>query len=166
MTEDQIPAPKAVLNTDEVARMVRDFEERTLVGLKGHFCQLVYLASLRNYNTGRYHHYGLESRYSPETIDAGLRQCHVRIFEELVSLPLKDQTEDLLRFFESLKEDKTRLVDVWQRLKTYQVLPPEDSHPLARGLFDKNIEIMLRILRETDLWPLLHDSHRHPDDLP
>jgi hypothetical protein len=25
---------------------------------------------------------------------------------------------------------------------------------------------MLRILRETDLWPLLHDSHRDANDLP
>jgi hypothetical protein len=37
---------------------------------------------------------------------------------------------------------------------------------LARELFDKNIEIMLKILRETDLWPLLHDPHGHSDDLP
>jgi hypothetical protein len=25
---------------------------------------------------------------------------------------------------------------------------------------------MLRVLRETDLWPLLHDPHRHTNDLP
>ena len=55
---------------------------------------------------------------------------------------------------------------VWKRLKSYQILPPEGCHPLARELFDKNIEIMLRILRETDLWPLLHDPHRDADDLP
>jgi hypothetical protein len=72
----------------------------------------------------------------------------------------------LLDFFESLKEEKALLVEAWQRLRSYQVLPPEDCHPLARELFDKNIEIMLRILRETDLWPLLHDPHRNADDLP
>ncbi len=165
MPEDQIDNPNGSANQEEVERLVRDFEERTLSGLEGYFCQLVYLASLRDYNTGRYHHYGLESRYTTEAIDAGLRRCHVRIFEELVALPLKEQTEDLLSFFESLKEDKTRLVGVWKRLKSYQILPPEDCHPLARELFDKNIDIMLRILRETDLWPLLHDSHRDADDL-
>jgi hypothetical protein len=155
----------AGVDAQEVERVIRDFEERTLVGLEGSFSQLVYLASLRDYNTGRYHHYGLESRYSPKAIDAGLHQCHVRVFEELVALPLKEQTEDLLSFFESLKEDKARLVVVWKRLRSYQILPPEDCHPLAQELFDKNIEIMLRILRETELWPLLHDSHGHADDL-
>ncbi|MGO8789568.1 MAG: hypothetical protein ACLQVL_19580 [Terriglobia bacterium] len=166
MSDNQLPDPTLPANPQEVLRVVRDFEQRTLVGLEGHFCQLVYLASLRDYNTGRYHHYGLESRYSVEAIDEGLRQCHLRIFEDIVSLPLKDQTEDLLSFFESLKEDKTRLVSVWRRLRSYQILPPEDCHPLGRALFDKNVEIMLRILRETDLWPLLHDAHRDADDLP
>lgn len=156
----------AVTDGEEVKRLMRDFEERTLAGLEGYFSRLVYLASLRDYNTGRYHHYGLEARYSPGAIDEGLRRCHARVFEELVGLPLKEQTEDLLGFFESLKEDKARLVVVWRRLRSFQILPPEDCHPLARELFDKNIEIMLRILRETDLWPLLHDSHRDANDLP
>jgi hypothetical protein len=150
----------------EVARVARDFEERTLRELGGCFPRLIYLASLRDYNTGRYHHYGLETRYPSETVDESLRQCHSKVFEELVLLPLKEQTEDLLTFFESLKEDKGRLVAAWERLRSYQVLPPENCHPLARALFDKNIEIILKVLRDTDLWPLLHDPHRYPDDLP
>jgi hypothetical protein len=166
MSEDQLPNAESAADPEEVERLASDFEERTLRGLEGRFSQLVYVASLRDYNTGRYHHFGLESRYTPQSVEEGLHQCHVRIFEELVALPLKVQTEDLLDFFESLKEDKTRLVMVWKRLKSYQILPPEGCHPLARELFDKNIEIMLRILRETDLWPLLHDPHRDADDLP
>jgi hypothetical protein len=150
----------------EVEHLVQDLENRTLEKLKGHFSRLVYLGSLRDYNTGRYHHYGLESLHTPEAVDAALRQCHNRVFEGLVGLPLREQTEDLLDFFESLKEDKTRLVEAWQQLRSYQILPPENCHPLARELFEKNIEIMLRVLRETDLWPLLHDPHRHTNDLP
>jgi hypothetical protein len=166
MSDDQSLNPDAKPDPAEVDRLVRDFEQRTLAGLEGYFSRLVYLASLRDYNTGRYHHYGLETRYTPEVIDKGLRQCHVRIFEELVGLPLKEQTEDLLDFFESLKEDRARLVAVWNGLKSYQILHPESCHPLARELFDRNIEIMLKLLRETDLWPLLHDAHRDPNNLP
>lgn len=151
--------------TEEVARVLRDFEERTLDQIQGLFSQLVYLSSLRDYNTGRYHHYGLETRFSSKAVDEALRHCHLRIFEDLVALPLKGQTEDLMRFFESLKEERTRLVETWQILRSYQVLPPADCHPLAREIFGKNLEIILQLLRETDLWPLLRDPHRHPDDL-
>ncbi len=150
----------------QVAQLLRDFRARTLDDLAGNFGKLIYLASLRDYNTGRYHHYGLETRYSEEAVDQGLRQSHEEVFQELLALPLKAQTEDLLNFFESLKVERARLVDAWQRLRSYQVLPPEGCHPLARQMFEKNIEIMLRVLRETELWPLLHDPHRDSHDLP
>lgn len=58
------------------------------------------------------------------------------------------------------------MIDAWQRLRSYRVLPPEKCHPLARQLFDKNIEVILGVLRETDLWPLLDEPHRDSHHLP
>jgi hypothetical protein len=150
----------------EVARAAADFEAHTLNEMPGGFHRLIHLASLRDYNTGRYHHYGLETRYSAEAVDAALHQSHIKVFEELVSLPLEDQTHDLVGFFESLREDRKRLIETWRRLRSYQVLPPEGCHPLARQLFEKNIEVMLSVLRETDLWALLYEAHGNPDNLP
>ena len=149
----------------ELDRLVEDVQVNTLGIMQGQFSRLIYLASLRDYNTARYHHYGLESRYGREAVDEGLRQCHIKLFEELMALPLQDQTRDLIHFFESLQEDRPRMIEVWGRLRSYQVLPPENCHPLARQLFDKNIEVMLRVLRETDLWPLLHEPHSNADHL-
>jgi len=152
--------------SEEIQRVMEDFQVDTLAAVEGRFGQLIYVASLRDYNTARYHHYGLESRYDADAVDEGLRQCHIRVFEELMALPLQDQTRDLLQFFESLKENPSRMIDAWQRLRSYRVLPPENCHPLARQLFDKNIEVMLGVLRETDLWALLHEPHRNSDHLP
>ena len=41
-----------------------------------------------------------------------------------MSLPLQDQTRDPIHFFESIKEDRTRMIEAWQRLRSYQILPP------------------------------------------
>jgi len=149
-----------------VERVAADFEAKTLQPLTGHFSRLIYLASLRDYNTGRYHHYGLETRYPSEAVNQALRRCHTRVFDELVELTLERQTEDLLRFFDSLKEDPSRLVETWQHLRAYQILPPDPCHPLARELFGHNVQVILQVLRQTDLWPLLHDPHGDADDLP
>ncbi len=149
-----------------IERILTDFQTHTLAEFKGGFAQLIYLASLRDYSTGRYHHYGLESRYDPELVDRALHQCHIQVFEDLMAIPLEDQTRGLVNFFESLREDRRRLVKTWQELRSFQVLPPQGCHPLARNLFDNNIEIMLRVLRETDLWELLHEPHGYADDLP
>jgi len=150
----------------EVEQVAEDFRSRTLSEMEGVFRRLIYIASLRDYNTGSYHHYGLESRYSSQAVDQALRRCHQEVFEELTSLSLEAQTKDLISFFESLKEDRRRLVDAWRRLQPYKLLPPEGCHPLARDLFRDNVEIMLNVLRATELWPLLHDAHGDANDLP
>jgi len=149
----------------EVEQVVTDFQSRTLARMEWHFSRLIYLSSLRDYNTGRYHHHGLESRYTSEAVDEGLRRCHTQVFDELVTLPLKKQTDDLVGFFTSLREERSRLVDAWERLRSYRILPPENCHPLAKELFEKNIVIILKVLRETELWELLHDPHGYADDL-
>jgi hypothetical protein len=149
----------------KVDRIMEDFRSKTLEAIDGQFNRLIYIASLRDYNTARYHHYGLETRHSSDAVDEALRRCHVSVFEELMALPLQDQARDLIHFFESMKEDPSKMIDAWQRLRSYQVLPPADCHPLARQLFDKNIEVLLRILQETDLWALLHEPHSNADHL-
>jgi hypothetical protein len=152
--------------TDGAERALLDFEGHTLSKMQGRFSRLVYLASLRDHNTGCYHHYGLEQRYPPEAVDEALGRCHEQAFDDLLALPLRDQTQDLLHFFESLKAERARLVQVWQQLQAYQVLPPQKSHPLAKQLFSKNVEVMLRILRESELWELLDEPHGDADHLP
>ncbi|HUU12264.1 MAG TPA: hypothetical protein VM182_00975 [Terriglobia bacterium] len=150
----------------EVERVLGDVQAWTLNGLEGKFSRLIHLASLRDHNTGRYYHYGLEARHPADAVDEGLRRCHATVFEDLLKLTLEEQTQDLVSFFESLKEEKGRLVEVWDRLRSYKILPPENCHPLARELFDSNMVIILRILRETELWDLLRDPHGDADDLP
>jgi hypothetical protein len=157
--------PEAWLD-DETGRVVADFQHHSLDKMQGISARLIYLASLRDHNTGRYHHYGLESRYSDQAVDQGLHRCHLAAFDSFVSLPLREQTQDLLHFFESLKAERSRLVEVWQHLRAYQILPPEDCHPLARQLFRENIETILEVLKESELWELLDEPHGDADDLP
>ena len=166
MTNGELRNSDTYPRQKEVEAVIADIETHTLQEMPGHFSRLIYLSSLRDYNTGRYHHYGLETRYGPELVDKGLHQCHIRVFEELMALPLKEQTRDLVSLFESIREERPRLINTWQRLRSYQVLPPEECHPLARQLFDANIEVILKVLRETDLWALLNEAHGNPGNLP
>lgn len=159
---ENITDPKFAAETD---RVIEDFQAKTLETMEGQFNRLIYIASLRDYNTASYHHYGLETRHGSEAVNEGLRQCHVSVFGELIALPLQDQARDLIQFFESVKEDPSKMIDAWQRLRSFQMLPPTDCHPLARQLFDKNMEVLLRILQETDLWALLHEPHSNSDHL-
>lgn len=149
----------------DVQRVIDNVRIHTLDDMPGQFSRLVYLASLRDHNTGRYNHYGLECRYCGDAVNEGLRRCHTQVFKEMIALPLQKQTQDLIQFFDSLKTQRPRLVEVWRRLRAYEVLPPEGCHPFARTLFCKNVEIILRILKQTELWELLDDTHGDSDNL-
>lgn len=108
----------------EIDRVVEDFRTKTLEAMEGQFNRLIYVASLRDYNTARYHHYGLETRYGSEAVDEGLRRCHISVFEGLMALPLQDQARDLVQFFESVKEDPARMIVAWQRLRSFSDAAP------------------------------------------
>ena len=151
---------------ESVRCVVEDVQRRTLDAMPSQFNRLVYLASLRDHNTGQYSHYGLECRYPSEAVSEGLRRCHVQTFREIIALPLEQQTRDLIGFFEILQADRTRLIEVWRRLRAYAILPPEECHPLAGELFRRNVETILQVLRHTALWELLDDSHRDAHHLP
>src|SRR2546428_4311441 len=91
----------------EVEQVVTDFQSRTLARMEWHFSRLIYLSSLRDYNTGRYHHHGLESQHSSEALDVGLRRGDREGFDDLGTLPLKKETEDLVAFLNSPTEERS-----------------------------------------------------------
>src|SRR5436190_1559634 len=59
---------------------LRDLRNRTLAKLDGDLARLVYLASTRDYNTGRYAHDGLSFRFSESVAEtAGASGSTIRI---------------------------------------------------------------------------------------
>jgi hypothetical protein len=125
---------------------VRDLEERTLASLRGALSKLVYLASTRDYNTGRYWHEGLALTYSPEAAEAALRRSHEKVFREAARLSLADLAQEIEVYFQSTGEDRERVLGTWRKLEAYRVLMPAGSDGLAEELLVSNIRIALAAL--------------------
>src|ERR1700730_1562452 len=95
---------------NERKRVAEDIRVKILEPMDCRFQKLIYLTSLRDNNTARYHHPGLEALYGSGTAEEGLRECHIKVFEDLIALPLRDQTRDLIQFFDSLREARARMI--------------------------------------------------------
>jgi len=87
----------------EVAR--RDLADRTLAKIRGDFARLIYLASMRDYNTGEYHHEGLACRFTECVAGRAIASCHRDAFRRLVLCSLKELVEQL-ELYAGCKKDR------------------------------------------------------------
>ena len=130
-----------------VRQAMRDFVERSLDGISNDFGKLIWLASMRDYNTGQYQHDGLARSFSPEIAAAALEQCHMDVFRHLSGNPLRDLVEQLDRYVVETGADPAEVIDAWQKLEPYRVAIPAEYEPLSVQLFFSNVRTALTILR-------------------
>lgn len=124
-----------------------DLWRNTLSQISTQFGQLVYLSSLRDNNTGVYHHHGLAALFGDEEAGEALRRSHAEVFTTWLNTPLEQQKADLDEYLDTLDEDRNRVVDSWTKLTPYQSLPPEMAQPVEKDLFLSDMDAILALLR-------------------
>jgi hypothetical protein len=133
----------------EAAR--RDLVERNLSKLPGDFARLVYLASMRNYNTGEYHHDGLACVFTESVAERAIAVCHRDTFRKVVLCPLKELVEQLELYASSNCSGSSKLVRIWERLQPYRAIVPLECSALTARFFVSNVRTALAILESRQL---------------
>ena len=126
---------------------LRDLQNRTLARLDGDLARLVYLASTRDYNTGRYAHDGLSFHYSDSVAQEALAVAHRRVFENLAVSPLRIVVANLEEYIRSGCAGPNELVTAWNTSEAYRVLSPVTADSLTVKLFNSNIKVALAIVK-------------------
>src|SRR5262249_26995926 len=85
----------------DVRNAVDDIHARTLAKLPRALDRLIYLSSMRDYNTGLYYHDGLAAHFSPEVACEALADCHREAYRELVSCSLQDLVGQMEAYVEA-----------------------------------------------------------------
>src|SRR5260370_7246187 len=93
----------------EIEPALRDLRNRTLARLPGDFSRLVYLASSRDLNTGRYSHDGLAFHFSENVASKAMAACHTEIFDRLVFCSLEELIEALRNYISSISQSPAAL---------------------------------------------------------
>lgn len=137
------------LPTPAVESALRDLQIRTLAKLDGDFAKLVYLASTRNYNSGRYEHDGLAFRFAPDIAEEALAIAHREVFVTLALSPLAEFVQHLEKYIFSGAVEPDKVLATWRDLEAYRVLPPAQEDPLTVAVFLSNVRIALAIVEPT-----------------
>lgn len=108
--------------------------------------RMLYLASLRDCNSGGYLHPQLSARMGVEVADQALSACHDTIFRRLLSVPISSYVHQLEEYIRYTRMEQRVVLRTWQSLRAYRATVPVLAFPLYCELFCLNIEAALAIL--------------------
>jgi hypothetical protein len=108
----------------------------------------VYLASLRDQNSGQYQHFGFAQRFSEKEADKTLSRSHKNVFVDWLCFSLEQQREDLESYLDSVGKDRGTIVAKWREWPPYMSWIPPQSRPVDTELFRSDLEIVLELIRQ------------------
>jgi hypothetical protein len=127
-------------------------QELALDALPNDLTRMLFLASLRDCNSGRYLHPQLTQRMGVEEADHALSICHQQIFRNLLNTAASGYALQLEEYIRYTRADRSLVLDTWQSLQAYRSTIPVHASPLYCELFCLNIEVALTILNDSRTW--------------
>jgi len=131
-----------------VERAYDDLLRRSLSTIGGDLAKLIYLASTRDYNTGKYHHDGLAARFKTDIACQALEQAHRQIFYRIAGRSLEELVGEVDLYVNSSRQNRDEVIQVWQKLEPYRVALPVNVYVVVARLFVSNVKHALAILRQ------------------
>jgi len=138
----------ARLANPHARKAYEDLWQRTLGKISGDLNRMVYLASTRDYNSGRYHHAGLEGSFGYEAVRQALEAAHHEIFWKLTRYSLEQLVGELEVYVRSSGESPEELLRTWRTLQPYRIAIPLEVDALAAQLLLSNLKLSLEVLEK------------------
>lgn len=123
-----------------------DLWRNTLFQIPSVFGRLVYLASLRDANSGRYEHHGLALMFGEDEANKALKRSHIQVFREWLSFNLERQRADLDLYLSGLYEEKRIVLTTWLELAPYRNLIPVTLRRVEKRLYAADFKALLELM--------------------
>src|SRR5246127_336279 len=144
---NQVNSTARLANLD-AQKAYDDLWQRTLAKISGNLNRMIYLASTRDYNSGRYHHAGLEGAFGYEAVRQALGAAHQEIFGKLTRSSLEELVLELELYVRSSGESPEELLRTWRTLQPYRVAIPLGVDRMAAQLLLSNLKLGLEVLQK------------------
>jgi hypothetical protein len=109
--------------------------------------QLIYLATLRDLNSGTYRHHGLIAAFGRDEAVKALRESHQAAFQQWLNMPLPEKNDDLRDYLRALEDPQEEIVRQWLQSGVYRGYVPASAIKAETDLFCRDLETLLELLR-------------------
>ena len=137
---------KAPIEGSDQSVVAEDISRALNISLPNDLSRLIFLATLRDNNSGHYYHPEVARRFSGEVADRAMLVCHRRIYEQVVALAIEDLTDQLDVYIATVPVPRGRLIESWTKLKAYRATIPMDTDPIAAEIFFMKVDVAVAIL--------------------
>ena len=144
--KDLAPAHLAAdFGSEDLADFIND---SLLATLPNDLTRMIYLASLRDCNSGLYLHPELSHQRGLHAADRAFRICHEQIFRRLLTTRLRDYVLQLEEYIRYTRGETITMLKTWKSLQAYRATVPVGAPPTSAELFFLNLSIALEILSQ------------------
>ena len=120
--------------------------ETVLRTLPNDLTRMIYLASLRDCNSGLYLHAELSHQRGLYAADLALRACHEQVFRRLLTTRLPEYVSQLREYIRYTRGETITILKTWRSLQAYRATVPVGALSISAELFFLNISVALEIL--------------------
>jgi hypothetical protein len=119
-----------------------------LQSLPNDLTKMIYLASLRDCNSGLYLHPELSQQRGVHAADRAFRSCHEQVFRSLLTTRLPEYVRQLQEYIRYTRGETITMLNTWKSLQAYRATVPVGALATSVELFSLNLSIALEILSQ------------------
>lgn len=128
---------------DKLADYIR---ESVLEALPNDLTRMIYLASLRDCNSGMYLHPELSHERGMHAADRALRTCHEQVFRRLLTTRLPEYVTQLQEYIRYTRSEIVTVLKTWRSLQAYRATVPVGALAASSELYFLNVGIALDVV--------------------
>ena len=144
--DQRVLCRNALAANESQSAVTEDILQALGASLPNDLSRLIFLAILRDNNSGHYYHPEVARRFSEKVADRAIFACHRQIYERVVALTMEDLTDQLDAYMATVRVPKQRLIESWIKLPAYRATIPMDTDPISAEIFFMKVGVAVAIL--------------------
>lgn len=120
--------------------------QEILSSLPNDLTRLIYLTSIRDYNSGIYRDHALSRKFDPTEAHQVFEAWHQQVFARLLTIPIRKYVEEIEIYIRYSRAEREPFIITWKALQAYRAAIPLTAPKRACEVFFLNIKTALTIL--------------------